>query len=151
MSQNVNDAADAAHQAFANQVAENTAMLIGFKVLGLMGIFSAGLVGAACIAAFDPPENRRQLFAQAAVAGVGSVFFGPAIALVVQHFITWVDWAHLPAATAVEYNMPIYFVVGSMAWGVFGAMSKLRKLIAARGAEALAKRVGMDTPEEPKQ
>lgn len=141
MSQSLDSAAQAAQQ---NSEAVGV-FVIGIKVLGLVGIFSAGLLGAACIAAFDPPTSRKQLFTQAAVAGVGSLFFGPVVLATVQHFSTWIVWTSLNMEQSISYAAPVYLVTGGLAWGVFGALARLRKLISERGAQAVAKRMGVDT------
>jgi MFS family permease len=100
-------------------------------------VAGAGMAGAAIMAILDPPKTRKELFLQGMCAGVGSIVFGPAAlswvagflgdALVVNNFQ---DWA-----------LPVYFLVGSLSWGVFGMLVKLRVLIKEKGAEKIAEKV----------
>ena len=95
----------------------------------------AGVLGAAVMAAVDPPKTRWELFLHGATALAGSVVFGPVAVRVVAQFIPWIG------ATDIEVVVPIYFLVGALSWGVFGAIAKARALIRDRGADAIAKRL----------
>jgi len=118
---------------------------LGVKLLGMAGIFGAGVVGAACIAAFDPPESKKMLFTQAAVAGTSSIFFGPAMLAITEHYFTYVDWTHLVGIELMQYAAPVFLLTGAMSWGLFGMLSRLRHLIARRGAQILGDKLGVDT------
>jgi len=95
----------------------------------------AGLLGAAAMAAFDPPKSRRELFLQAATAGTGSLVFGKLAVIAATKYVTF--------APADELTIPVFFLVGAMSWGVFGALAKLRKLVAEKGAGKVAEKVGL--------
>jgi hypothetical protein len=105
----------------------------GLTKLAVAG--GAGLIGAAVIAAVDPPKTRRELFMQALVAGGGSMSFGPIAVHVAQHFISWVDF------TQVEFAVPVYFLVGALSWGAAGALAMARKTIREKGADYLLKKL----------
>jgi hypothetical protein len=115
----------------------------GFGLLLKVGTsLGAGLLGAAIIASFDPPATRRELFKQAAVAGVGSMVFGPVAVRIVGHYIPYL--ASVTGLDALEVTVPIYFLVGALSWGFMGAVAKFREVLAKRGAEALARRIGLE-------
>lgn len=97
----------------------------------------AGVLGAAIMACMDPPATRKELFKQALVAGVGSMVFGPVALTVLGHFVPWL-------AASLETAVPIYFLVGALSWGAFGALVKLRKLVDEKAAASLAKKLGVD-------
>lgn len=119
-----------------------------FAKLG--ALLGAGAVGAILIAAVDPaeaipdPKKRRKLIAsQVAAAGVVCGMCGP---LVVRWLGRADGWFPVPAGDIggwVELAMPVGLILGGMSWGLIGAMVKLRQLIAARGAGAIADRVGI--------
>ena len=116
---------------------------IGAGLLWKLGVsIGAGVLGASIMAAMDPPTTKRELFKQAAVAGVGSMVFGPVALTVVSHYAPFL-------ANSLETAVPVYFLVGALAWGVFGAIAKLRVLIRDRAANALAVKFGV-APEAPK-
>lgn len=105
----------------------------------------SGVLGAAIMACMDPPASRKELFTQAAVAGVGSMVFGPIAVRVLTHYF---DFLKTAAATSpsdfLEVAVPIFFIVGALSWGLFGAIAKFRKLLADKAANALAKKFGVD-------
>lgn len=111
------------------------------KALGLGAIFSAGVLGACVIAAVDPPSTRREMFTRALAAGVGSLFFGPAIVRLLDHWAVWVDLNTASSMEVVEYAAPVYLVIGCLSWGVFGALATLSKILKARGGNALADKI----------
>lgn len=96
----------------------------------------AGVLGALVMAAFDPPKTRRDLFIQAAVAGAGSFVFGPAALTLASHALT--------SVAVAELSVPVYFLVGSLSWGAFAALAKLRTLVAEKGADKVAEKVGLE-------
>lgn len=118
---------------------------VAAKAAGLFGIFSAGVLGAVVIAAVDPPKTRREMFMRALAAGVGSLFFGPVAVRVLDHYTDWVNLATAPTQEVIELVAPVYLVVGCLSWGLFGAIAMLSKILKARGAQALAKRLGVET------
>lgn len=121
--------------------AETAASALLMKVASTAGV---ALLGAAVMAAFDPPKSKKELFQHAAVAGSGSFIFGPAAHSTASHFLsTW--------TAGVDLTMPSYFLVGALSWGAMGALAKFRKLVSERGAAAIGKTVGMqEPPQEPK-
>lgn len=101
--------------------------------LGLMA--ALGALGGAIMAAFDPPKTRRTLFLQATVAGTGSLVFGDAALQILAHFVPW--------AAGGAYALPVYFLVGALSWGFMGALAKLRQVVAEKGANVVADKVGL--------
>jgi|GEM_PF-5799609 len=100
---------------------------------GLAGLI--GLLGGAIMAAFDPPQSRKELFLQGAVAGTGSLIFGGAVAALAVKYITVIP----PS----ELTLPAYFVTGALSWGVFGALAKLRGLLGERIVNFCADKLGL--------
>jgi len=114
--------------------------LFAYKAIAALGL---GALGALIMAGFDPPKTRRMLFAQSAVAGGGSVLFGPVAVHFVDHMTPWIDIHALPLPQHMEWAAPIYFVVGALSWGAFGALAKFRRILRVRAADRLAKLMGM--------
>lgn len=117
--------------------AETAAGVAAYGLAGKLGaIFGAGVLGAAVMAAFDPPKNRKQLFLHAAVAGIGSWVFGGLVHLAAIKYVTF--------ATPNDLFFPAYFLTGAVSWGALGFLATLRRLVHERAAEAVAKRIGID-------
>lgn len=108
----------------------------GLLAKGLASI-GFGAVGALIMAAFDPPKTRRALFWQALASAAGSLVFGHAALRVLDHFTPWVDIAALPQDQWIEWAAPVYFVVGALSWGLFGALAQLRRALRERGVQHL--------------
>ena len=53
------------------------------------------------------------------------------------------DLANADAITAIEVSGPVFFVIGSLSWGLAGAVVHLRRMIADRGADAVADKIGL--------
>lgn len=111
------------------------------------GVFGAavgaGLVGGLMMIALDPPRTKRQMLGQAIVACIGSAMFGPIAVRVANHYLPWIDLANADAITAIEVSGPVFFVIGSLSWGLAGAVVHLRRLIADKGADAVADKIGL--------
>ena len=119
--------------------------IVGWKFLLSFGaLVSSGVLGGAIMAAFDPPKSRLQLFLQGAAAGVGSLFFGPIAVRVLDHYTEWVDLANAGHVDLLTFAAPVYLVIGTLSWGVFSALAKLRELIKNRGADAVAHKIGLE-------
>jgi MFS family permease len=100
----------------------------------------AGIAGAVIMAAVDPPKTRREMFAQAAVAGVGSIVFGPLAVKVADHYFDFIDLSK--AATVGDYfewAVPVYFLVGACSWAAFGAIARIRNILRDKAVEKAAK------------
>jgi hypothetical protein len=102
--------------------------------LGAAG--AAGVLGAAIMAAVEPPCDRKTMFKQAAVAGVGSMMFGPMALEVFHHYITFLS-------RSLETAVPVYFLTGALSWGAFGLVARFRKILSERAADALAAKFGV--------
>lgn len=128
--------------------AETAGAVVGAKLAALLG---AGAIGALAIAAADPGEvipdgkKRRRLIFVQVLAGIALCFLvGPGL----------VSWLVKPNGLfpvrpgdivgLVEVAMPVGLLLGALSWGFIGAGVKLRHLIATRGADLIAKRVGID-------
>lgn len=128
-------------KAYPLMSAEAAGVGLLWKALASLG---AGVLGAAIMAAVDPPTTRKELFSQAAVAGVGSLVFGPVVLRVVNHFVPFLGTDNKTVWDLFEVAVPVYFLVGAISWGFFGAVAKVRKMIADKAASALAKKLGVE-------
>lgn len=117
---------------------------LGWKLAGFAGIFSAGVIGACVIAAVDPPKTRGEMFLRALAAGVGSLFFGPLCVRLLVRYVINVDLAAMSVLEALEYTAPVFLVVGCLSWGAFGALAMLSKMLKQRGADEVARRIGLN-------
>lgn len=100
-----------------------------------------GILGALVMAAVDPPKTRMQMFLQASCAGIGSmVFGGVAIQFVNAYVVTSMNIMALPKYEFLEWAVPVYFLVGAMSWGIFGAIAKFRALLRDHAAGSIFKR-----------
>jgi hypothetical protein len=104
----------------------------------------AGAIGALAMAAFDPPASRKEMFFQALAASTGSLFFGGAAVRALDAWAAWVDLTKVDAVGYWEWAAPVYFLVGALSWGAFGALAKLRKIIHDKGAARVAKAAGVE-------
>lgn len=91
-----------------------------------------GVLGAAAMAAVDKPASRKELFQQAAVAGVSTVIFGPTAVRIADHYADFVDLSTLSGIEVLEWSIPILFLVGALSWGAVGALVTFRRLIRER-------------------
>jgi hypothetical protein len=111
----------------------------GAGALGIFGkvaiIASAGLLGAAAMAAFDPPQTKKQLFMQAAIALGCSFMFGPIAVRAADFYFDFINLATITNwVEFMETVAPIYGLVGALSWGFVGLLAALRKLIKEKGA-----------------
>jgi hypothetical protein len=124
---------------------------LGAKLGALLG---AGALGALLIAAVDPAEampdpkkRRRLIFVQVIAAIVVCGFFGPGL---VSWLVKPTGWVPVPAGdilALIEVVMPVGLLLGALSWGLIGVIVKLRHLIATRGADVVAKHVGLSNQE----
>lgn len=105
----------------------------GFVKLGAM--FGASAFGAALISAYHP-ETRKETWWRALGAGLGGVVIGKPAVLAAMHYLPW-----LGTDTGVE--SAILFLIGSLFWGIVGALQNLQKRIKDKGGDAVAGRVGL--------
>lgn len=117
----------------ASPMSAESAGAVGLYKLG--AALGVGVVGAACIAAFDPPKTKRELFTQAASAGAVSILFGNAATKLADAWFT--------SLTYDDLHLPVCFLVGALSWGALGALAKLRTMIRERGADAVAGKAGL--------
>jgi hypothetical protein len=127
----------------AEPVSNTTGVAFLWKLLGIGGLVSGGVLGAVLMAAFDPPKDRKTMFLQALVAGVSSLVFGPLAAKTLDHFIDFIDLSRATTLEMLEIVGPVYFVIGSLSWGVFAAGAKLRQIIADKGADKASRTIGL--------
>lgn len=99
--------------------------ILKFGSLKLIG-FGAALVGAAMMAAFRPPQSKRELFIQGAVALGVSLLFGGSVIRMIDHYFTWMDLAHSSFEDIVQSTAMVHGLLGAMAWGTFGGLAVLR-------------------------
>jgi hypothetical protein len=114
----------------------------GAGAIGIFGkvavIAGAGLLGAAAMAAFDPPTTKKQLFVQAAIALGCSFMFGPTAVKAADFYFDFINLAGVSNwIEFMETAAPIYALVGALSWGFVGLVASLRKLIRNKGANSL--------------
>lgn len=123
---------------------------LGWKLLGLGALVGAGVLGAVLMAIFEPPKDKKTMFGQAAVAGIGSLFFGPVAVRAADHYFAFIDLVNATPIEALETAAPVYLLIGAVSWGAFGALAKLREIIRTKAAERIAGLAGA-SPSEPEK
>lgn len=103
--------------------------------------FLVGILGAAIMAAFDPPKTKKSLFFHAAVAGIGSLIFGGPLIKILDHYFDFVNLATVTFPEYLEWAAPVYIIVGGLSWGTFGALAKFRNLVNAKAADILMEKI----------
>lgn len=126
-----------------------------WPIAKLLGIPAAGLIGALFVAAFDPaeampdPKQRRKLvFFQYTCGLTVAWLFTHATVRWLDHTLDWIDLPKILTTPEdvglwLEVALPVGFIWGGVSIGLIGALVKLRKIIADRGAKVVADRVGM--------
>lgn len=114
----------------------------GAGAIGIFGkvaiIAGAGLLGAAAMAAFDPPKTKKQLFIQAAIALGCSFMFGPIAVKALDFYFDFINLASITNwVDFMETVATIYGLVGALSWGFVGLVASLRQLIHRRGAKTI--------------
>lgn len=128
-------------------ISGTAAGIVGWKTaLGFGALIGSGVLGGVIMAAFDPPKTRWLLFAQGAAAGIGSLFFGPIAVRVLDHYAEWVDVTTASPFEMLEVAAPVYLLIGTLSWGCFAALAKLREIIRERGAGLVADKIGLNKP-----
>lgn len=117
----------------------------GLKLLSLFGV---GAAGAVIMAAVEPPQSRRVLFAQACAAGTMALVFTPGAVRALDASTGWVDLSHAGIEQWAEVALPCGFLIGALSWGIVGALVQIRRLLRDRAAGELARRVGIEQPAE---
>jgi hypothetical protein len=119
-----------------------------WPIAKVFGVPAAGLAGALIVAAFDPheaepdPLKRRKLLRVQYVTGlVVAFFFTPGTVAWLDHILPWVDL--VTVEDWLQVALPVGFLYGALAIGFIGALVKLRQIIADRGANAIADRIGL--------
>jgi len=113
-----------------------------FAKLGAM--FGASAFGAALIAAYHP-ETRKETWWRALGAGVGGIPLTIASARPLQHYVPWVFSGDTIEDLGVL--LTIAFVLGSVFWGIVGALQNLQKRIKDKGGDMVADKIGLDKSE----
>lgn len=88
-----------------------------FKIITL----GAALVGAALMAVFRPPKNRKEMFLQALTALGASLLFGTTATNFASYYLPF----------TMESEM-VHGLVGAFSWGVFGGIAHLRDSLAEK-------------------
>lgn len=103
-----------------------------------------GTIGGLLMVMLDPPKTRRGMFVQSMVACIGSIVFGPIAVRLLDHYVDGIDLAGADVVSILEVAAPVFFVIGALSWGIAAALVRLRHIIAERGADAVAKKAGLD-------
>jgi len=119
------------------------------KSIGIAGVFSAGVLGAILLAAVDTPKTKREMFVRALVAGVSSLFFGPAVCLWLFRW-TGIDAHVMPVYELIAWVAPVLLVTGALSWSLWGALAMFAKRLKSQGAGWLASRFGLHSDEDKK-
>lgn len=116
-------------------VVETSSGILG-SILGKMTLISVfGLMGAALMAVFDPPKDRKALFLQSATAITVSLLFGPIMVSIADHYFDFINFtASNTVWQVMEIAGPIYALTGALSWGFIGFLSKLRSILHNDGA-----------------
>lgn len=97
-----------------------------FGAVKLFGLGSA-LAGAGIMAVFRPPQSRKEMFLQAAVALASSLMFGGAAVTALAGFDFFaVDLIKSSMVDVIQFNAMVHGLIGAMAWGIFGGLAVLR-------------------------
>lgn len=139
MEQHIGEAAAAAKTAGAGAVHMS---VFGASV-------GAGVLGGLMMIALDPPKTKRAMFGQSLVTAAGSIFFGPAAVRTLDHYVSWIDLANADPIRALEIAAPVYFLIGALSWGFAAAIVRLRHILAERGGDAAAARLGVGEKDKP--
>lgn len=93
--------------------------------VGLAKFLTLGvaLLGAAVMAVFRPPQSRKEMAMQAAVALGSSLMFGDLFVSLAHH------WLDTPIEDLV---VPINGLVGALSWGAFGGLAHYRDKLSNR-------------------
>lgn len=115
----------------------------------LAALVGTGTIGALLVAAVDPAEalpdpkaRRKLIFGQVVSAAVVAPMFTPATVRALDSTFAWVQATSSVEAWAAV-AMPVGLLWGCLAWGILGAMVKLRQIVRDRAAGVLAKRAGL--------
>jgi len=130
--------------AMSEPISGSMAGIFSWKALGFSALLGSGILGGMLMAIFDPPKTRKQLFLQGAAAGIGGLFFGPIALRTLDHYVEWISLTTASPVEVLEVAAPIYLLIGTMSWGIFAALAKLREIIAERAAAQAAKKLGID-------
>ena len=103
----------------------------------LVTMFGASAFGAALIAAYHP-ETRKETWWRALGAGIGGVVIGKPVVLAAAHYLPWLGGGDFGVESA------ILFMIGSLFWGIVGALQGLQKKIKDRGADVVADKIGLE-------
>ena len=102
--------------------------LIAFLIKTKLFAYAAALGGALLIAMTRPPSSRKELFYHAATALIASALFGE---LGVSLLDSWL------AVSREVLIVPVYGFIGSMGWGIAGALSTFSERFAKDPTQAV--------------
>ncbi|MGL5076091.1 MAG: hypothetical protein ACRDBG_09670 [Waterburya sp.] len=106
--------------------------------LSLMAVF--GILGSLIIACFEPPKTKKQLFLQAMSAMLGTMIFGQMFVNYFDYYaLSFIDLNKLAQIDRYTYEIPIYFLVGSLSWGLFSFLSKVKIWLNDKAADKVLK------------
>jgi hypothetical protein len=103
--------------------------------------FFPGIAGALLIAAYQRPRCWQEWAYRACAAGVGVVAFTMPVSRVFDYYSPWIDLEALSTTDQMLWELPIALVMGTLAWGFLGMLSRLSQIIKARGADVTFERV----------
>ncbi len=97
--------------------------------IGWLKVLSLGsaLVGAVIMAVFRPPQSRKEMALQAAVALGTSFLFGDLAFQLVD------GWLHVGQAGYV----PVHGLLGAMSWGIFGGLAHYRDRLSTEPTQVI--------------
>lgn len=110
----------------------------------IAAVVASGTIGALLIAAVDPGEvlqdpkkRRRLIYLQVMCAAILAPIMTP---VTVRWLDSTFDFMRVSVSLEQwsEVALPVALFWGAMAWGILGAMVKLRMIIKNRGADAVS-------------
>jgi hypothetical protein len=95
---------------------------------GWLKAFTLGsaLAGAALMAVFRPPLNRKEMFLQATVALGCSFLFGDTLTNFLDNWFEFIDFQTSSWEKWMQFSITVHAFVGALSWGFFGGMAHLR-------------------------
>lgn len=107
----------------------------------LAAMFAASALGASVIAYYHS-DTRKDTWWRGLGAAFGGIVWGPVAVKAAMHAVPW--WFSGRFEEDIFTIAAILFLFGSIFWGLVGALQKIATRIESKGADVIAKRVGLE-------